>query len=130
MIALLALLQVAAVPPEPGPVTRRPVMGPGLALPDEIAPAVVPYMQCLLDSRGVRSTRDGRDVPPVFAKGTDCSPQRKLSAQRADEMLRQAGGRSAEKRRTLIESTLASLEAFVAKAPPSPTPTKDSNAPN
>src|SRR3982751_6064059 len=102
MIALLALLvQVTATPPEPGPVTRRPVMGPRLALPDAIAPAVVPYMQCLLDTRGVRTTRDGRDQPPVFAKGADCSPQRKLSTQRADEMLRQAGGRSAEERRTL-----------------------------
>jgi hypothetical protein len=87
-------------------------------------------MQCLLDSRGVRSTRDGGDLPPVFAKGTDCYPQRKLSAARADEMLRQAGGKCAEERRALIESTLASLEDFVAKTTPAPAAGKDHNAPN
>jgi len=131
MIALLALLiQAPAAPPTPDPVTRRPVVGSRLALPDKIAPAVVPYMQCLLDSRGVRSTLDGRAVPPLVAKGTDCSAQRKLGAQRADEMLRKAGGKSAEERRALIESTLTSLEDFIANTTRSPTPAKGSNATN
>jgi hypothetical protein len=131
MIPVLTLLfQAAPAAPPPESFTRRPVQGSRLALPDEIAPAIVPYLQCLLDSRGVRSTRDGHDVPPVVARGADCSAQRKLGAQRADEMLLQSGGKSADQRRALIESTLRSLEDFVAQTTHSPPAEKDSNASN
>jgi hypothetical protein len=99
-------------------------------IPDAIAPAVVPYFECLLGSTGVSVRDGGREMPPAAARGADCSAQRSLAATRADDMLRQAGGKSRVERRALIDATLASAEDFAAKSAPSPDPRKASDAPN
>ena len=86
-----------------------------LEIPDEIAPAIVPYFQCLLASRGIPLTREGRVVTPTVAPGTDCSSQRLEAAQRAETMLRNRHDRNEGERAQFIEATLASLDRTAAQ---------------
>ena len=51
MIGLLFFVAVQASPTPP--VMERAVPIASLAIPDEIAPAIVPYIRCLMASRGV-----------------------------------------------------------------------------
>ena len=71
MIGLVFALALTGPGAPPPPLLSRPGV-PGaelrvnarLDIPDEIAPAVVPYMQCLLASAGVPSYARGRPLPP------------------------------------------------------------------
>jgi hypothetical protein len=74
-----------------------------LAIPDEIAPAVRPYMQCL-------GRADPRK-PPRSGNGSLCRAERARAASDSDRMLRRAG-RGKPYRRALIEKTLAEIDAF------------------
>jgi hypothetical protein len=76
-----------------------------LAIPDEIAPAVRPYMQCLGAAR---------------PQGSGCRAERAKAAADSDRMLRRRGGRSKEARRALIEKTLAEVDAFHRAFAPAP----------
>jgi hypothetical protein len=94
---------------------RRAVPTARLVIPDEIAPAVVPYMRCLDASLGMEVRNQGRVLapPPGIALGSDCSRYRAIAAGQADDMLRaQHRGRRSE-RRAFIERTLAGIDAFV-----------------
>jgi hypothetical protein len=135
MIELIALFLMSAAapasratppPPDQGAeqrTIRREVPTARLVIPDEIAPAVVPYMRCLDGSLGLQVRSQGRVLPPPhgIALGSDCSGRRAIAARQADEMLRaqHRGGRS--QRRAFIERTLASMDDFVgARAHPLP----------
>jgi hypothetical protein len=92
-----------------------------LDIPDEIAPAIVPYFRCLLASAGQTEKSGGRVVPPPkgIAKGSDCAAFRKQAARNADRMLRVQGGRSSAERKAFIEKALQEMDA-VPLGPPAP----------
>jgi hypothetical protein len=98
-------------------VTRR------LDIPDEIAPAIVPYMMCLSASAGTPVYTEGKKrlipPPPGIGKGAGCSAQRARAAVDAEQLLRRRGGRNKKARRALIEKTLAEIDAFE-RAPAAP----------
>lgn len=93
-----------------------------LHIPDEIAPAVLPYMSCRLGSAGVplRRSRDGADVAPAVAVGADCSDSRAEAARHAEAMLRAQRRGSRSDRRAFVERVLLSIDDFVTTtlAPP------------
>lgn len=119
VISLAAALAQAgqAAPPEAGeivhpPLVRRAAPVARLDIPDEIAPAVLPYMGCLMARDGTE-VRGGFDPRPVgVGRGADCGPYREAARRRADAILHRIGGRGADERRAYIERTLASMEAF------------------
>jgi hypothetical protein len=112
MLKSIFLIAALQTPPPAEPVARESVVSATLDIPDEIAPAVVPYMMCLLGSAGIEMRREGQAVAPAAEKGADCSGQRKLAAERADKMLKQAGRGDREARTAFIEKTLVSMERF------------------
>jgi hypothetical protein len=128
-----SLLQAGEPPPAPPPV-RRSVARRVLDIPDEIAPAILPYLQCAMASRGVqqRTTVDGPIVRPAAPVGTDCSPRRTQAARRAEDMLRTQGRGDLAERRAFVERVLAGVDDFVAGAgrPPADPPAGDSDAQN
>jgi hypothetical protein len=104
--------------------TREDPIG-GLHIPDEIAPAIVPYMTCQLQSHGVRIGPPGAQaVQSPQQQGMDCSVVRKRAAQQAERLLDRQGRGSARERRAFVERVLANADAFVAQAaaPPSASP--------
>jgi hypothetical protein len=117
LAAALAQASPAAPPPPDQPGQPQIVMRAEalahLDVPDEIAPAVLPYMGCLMarDGAEVRGRLDPR--PLGTGPGTDCGPHRETAQQRADTLLRRMGGRSADERSAYIERTLVSMEAFI-----------------
>jgi hypothetical protein len=114
-VVLSAVLGISqAAEPESPPTIRRAVPMASLQIPDELAPAVLPYMGCLMarDGTDVRGSFDPR--PRGVERGGDCTPYRLQAAQRADAILRQIGSRSADERRVYVEQTLTSIEAFQA----------------
>jgi hypothetical protein len=116
MIALVVLSMIAAQA-QPGqavqpPLVRRAAPTARLDIPDELAPAVLPFMGCLMarDGTEVRGGFDPR--PRGVGRGADCGPYREQARSRADMILVRIGGRGADERRVYIERTLASIEAF------------------
>ena len=83
-----------------------------LHIPDEVSPAVEPYLQCRLQSLGatVKGT-DGKAVEPVVEKGGDCSALRAKAAIDADAMLVKAGKNEAD-RTAMVQETLKSIDDF------------------
>ena len=82
-----------------------------IEIPDEIIPAIVPYVMCTSFSRGIRIISENVEIPPTVEKGADCSEQRKKSAQLADKMLQQQGNANKADRMRFIETALASIDA-------------------
>jgi hypothetical protein len=116
-ILFLAIAQAASPSDiETPPTTLRRVPIGTLVIPDEIAPAVVPYMSCLYASRGIAISSNGVRERPVVAEGADCVPHRERAARRAERMLRDQGSGSRDERRAYVEAVLGRLEAFVVEA--------------
>ena len=105
------------------PVVRAAVKTASLRIPDEIAPAVVPYMGCLLARDGVEVRGKIDPRPPGVSKGADCAPFRKRAAKDAHVLLKRQGMRSRAERTAFIERTLTSIENF---PKPGATPPTDS----
>jgi hypothetical protein len=106
--------------------------GASLDIPDEIAPAIVPYVICKTASAGIPMYTEGRErliAPPAgFVKGVDCTAVRRQAARNADRLLRDRGGMTRKARSELIERTLAGADAFHRSAVPPPSRVPD--APN
>ena len=118
MIAYLALLMMVGVQ-EDRPQTGTVVVESGpLTIPDEIAPAVIPYMACLTAAKG-SPLRNGPGAPEAlpgrYKVGQDCSAVRAEASRNADRMLK--GKRSRKERADLVNSTLTSIDTFVGSLP-------------
>jgi hypothetical protein len=100
-------------PPPPTLASDRP-MG-HLNIPDEIAPAIVPYVNCVMASRGVQMRSSGNAVQaPAVPAGSDCTPARAEAARQADAMLAGQHRGSRQQRQALIERTLTNVDNFAA----------------
>jgi hypothetical protein len=110
LIMLFAIQTPAAQQPAaPGTVTVEQ----NLNIPDEIAPAIIPYVNCRVSSQGVPMRNErGETLDAVVPPGGDCTPHRKQAAARANAMLKQYTDLSRMKRRDLIENTLNSIDKF------------------
>jgi hypothetical protein len=106
----------SAEDPRP-PNLRRAVPLGTLDIPDEIAPAIVPYMQCLYSSRGIQMRRGAEVLAPAVPEGTDCSSRRQEAARNADRTLRNQGRGTRAERATYVEAVLASVDRFVSSMP-------------
>jgi hypothetical protein len=128
MIAVLVLGALAmpiAPAAEPAPLVRREKLEGRLVIPDEIAPAIVPYMTCQLLAHGVRIGPPGaaQAIPTAEQRQADCSGARQEAARRAERLLEQRGRGNAAERQAAVERVLASADAFVAQtAPPASGP--------
>ena len=58
-----------------------------LDIDDDLVPAVIPYLNCLTDSRGVRRYSDGNLEKPKFPVGADCREQRSLAEKNSVRLL-------------------------------------------
>jgi hypothetical protein len=120
--ALGALQAEPPAAPEPGqPVTRMAVREMGrFDIPDELVPAVIPYMLCLDASHGIEVRAHGRTVPPPpgISRGSDCSSYRSRAARQGDRLLRRAGVRGRDERRARVEAVLSGAERFTASNDP------------
>gem|GEM_PF-6487366 len=110
MLVMLAALTMQPVPAE----VRSEVRG-RLIIPDEIGPAIAPYVRCRIASAGIeiRSSMDGPVERPAAAVGADCAQVRRQAAERAQQMLRNRRGGTEADRRALVERTLTSVDNFV-----------------
>lgn len=135
MLASIVLGLALAIPPAPagapsGSVAeaRRPVLTSDvpmarLTIPDEVAPAVAPYLRCQLLSHGVRMGPPGaQTVPTPGQLGADCSGARRESARLAERLLKRQRRGSAAERRAFVEKVLASVDDFVGKTTQLPLP--------
>lgn len=83
-----------------------------LHIPDEVAPAVQPYLDCRLQSLGatIKHT-DGKLADSLVEKGGDCSALRTKAATDADAMLVKTGKDEAD-RTKMVQDTLKSIDDF------------------
>jgi hypothetical protein len=84
----------------------------GIHIPDEIAPAVLPYAGCIMAREGVRVVGELDPRPPGVGRGADCSSYRKKAAEDADVILERIRFGSREERAAFIEKTLRSMDDF------------------
>jgi hypothetical protein len=84
--------------------------------PDEIVPAVLPYLACLYASRGL-PLLNGTDRQAIAAKvavGADCTAVRRQAEQNALTLLRSRPDNNGRSPDALVASTLASMDGYVA----------------
>jgi hypothetical protein len=104
-----------------------------LDIPDELAPAVVPYMNCLVTSMGHVARNERGAVPPSpgVSQGSDCSLQRQQAQTLGEQLLERRGMTDPEQRRQRVDSVLSGARDFL--MPPMPVTgdeTEDRNAPS
>ncbi len=130
-----ALLLLALVGQDPKvesgePVARVPDMVIGSHnVPDELVPALIPFMNCLAASSGIPVISNGRPVPPPpgITRGSDCGASRQQAQLRGDQILRRLGVEDGEQRRVRVEAALVNAENFAAMSrnPPPPSQPAD-----
>lgn len=95
---------------------RLPQVESSLEIPDEIAPAVMPYMLCQVASAGVPMYTEGKKAlippPPGITKGSDCGAARAKAATDADRMLKRAGRKGKAERGAYVEKVLRDMDEF------------------
>jgi hypothetical protein len=122
----IALWMLLSLQPATGPAIGNGPPGTitvqrSLTIPDEIAPAMIIYLNCLTSSQGVPLINErGEAMERVVPKGGDCTAHRKEAADKADWMLREYTNRSRKERRQLIENTLDSLDESMPRYPERP----------
>ena len=92
-----------------------------LHTPDEIAPAVLPYLACLYATRGLPLLR-GTDGQPISGgtpgPGNDCSAVRGHARDDALKLLQGKPMPSAGSPETFVENTLLEMDSYVATLSP------------
>ena len=107
---MIAMLMLGMIQPAEEPTIIRERQT--LALPSEIAPAVAPYLMCMLEDRNARipGSRTGEAVRAAIEQlRTDCRDERDGAELRAREMLRASNGPEAD-REQMIEGALISID--------------------
>lgn len=104
------------------PSLERQAAVSSMQIPDEIAPAVVPYVRCVIASAGVPMYTAGRKAlippPPGIGKGSDCSAIRHKAAQDAEKLLKRSGKMPRRERQAFIERVLSEAGNFSIPTPP------------
>ncbi len=130
MLLLLGLVGQDQKMESSEPVTRVPDVVIGSHnVPDELVPALIPFMNCLAASSGIPVVSNGRPVPPPpgITRGSDCRASRQQAQLRGDQILRRLGVENGEQRRIRVETALVSAENFAAMSrnPPPPSQPAD-----
>jgi len=116
MASRLLLLAAAGAPQvEPTAVTRA---RPQLHTPDQIAPAVLPYLACLYAQRGLPLLRASDGSQVQYDRGTgDCSAARTRAQADAAKLLQGKVVPNGLTPDEFIDRTLADMDAYVASLP-------------
>jgi hypothetical protein len=112
--ALSALLQAQQpAPPPPVPDTAADLH---FHAPDEIVPAVLPYLACLYASRGLPllNGTDRQAIASKVALGGDCSAVRRIAEQNAIGSLTNTPAANGRSPMAVVAETLSSIDAYVA----------------
>src|SRR3954471_8073183 len=83
--------------------------------PDQIVPAVLPYLACLYASRGL-PLLNGTDRQSIASKvgvGGDCSGVRRQAEKEAIALLRDKADSSGAASATIVADTLSSMDTYV-----------------
>ena len=109
---------LADAPNQP-PVMKSKVQAGSVTIPDEIAPAVVPYLFCLNNAvnEGIRKTGKGADAAQTrVIEGQAlqfCRPNRETAAKNANTLMKKNNRKLKEADRTAtIEAVLVNIEAM------------------
>jgi len=115
-LLIAASLGWAAQVNGPSPTVSSDVPLGSITFPDEIAPAIMPYLDCLYDSHGVRRgpPGDSQTIPSPDLLGADCGEARRHAASRAESILRTQNRGSTSQRRAYVERVLGRVDRFAA----------------
>lgn len=123
LLAILLLAQAPASASQPLNSITVPVMTGRLVIPDEIAPAVMPYMACKLRAAGVPVRKAGAPIPPQSKpSGENCAPVREKASRDALAMLERAKINPPQGRVAFVAKTLDQIDQFTPAAPGQPAP--------
>ena len=123
MLGLLLLLGAQDVPA--ATITRE--RSKSVTIPDEIAPAVFPYLRCLSDGFNAESKKHGAVLDGGALKSANvaarsgCAKERVEAKTQAEQLLKKQGSAPAADRAKLIEDALTGVEGiFEDTNPPAP----------
>jgi hypothetical protein len=86
-----------------------------IKVPDEIAPAVGPYITCRIMASGTPLIVEGKPVNYTLPGQTDCAKVRANAAREADKFLVRQGMNDKAKRHAFIDKALTDADSFTAK---------------
>jgi hypothetical protein len=119
LILLAALFASSGQQTEVG--SRAPLRTQSLHTPDQISPAVLPYLACLYAARGLPLLRgiDGRPISTGEpGAGGDCSTVRERAREQALKLIDGKQLPDNVSPEIFVENTLSEMDSYVASVPP------------
>ncbi len=111
VLSLLSTTQVYAQPVRTVETTEK--IG-SIKVPDEIAPAVGPYLTCRIMASGTPLVVEGKPVSYNLPGQTDCAKVRENAAREAEKLLIRKGMSDKTERQAFVDKALADVDAFTA----------------
>ncbi|QNO28295.1 hypothetical protein EEB18_004900 [Sphingopyxis sp. OPL5] len=111
---LFALLSTAQADAQPTRTVETTEKIGSIKVPDEIAPAVGPYITCRIMASGTPLIVEGKPVNYNLPGQTDCAKVRENAAREADKLLTQQGMSDKAKRQAFVDRVLADADSFAA----------------
>jgi len=111
---LFAFLSMGQGDPQPVRTVETTEKIGSIEVPDEIAPAVGPYITCRIMASGTPLIVEGKPVNYTLPGQTDCAKVRENAAREADKLLARHGMRDKAKRQAFIDKALADADSFTA----------------
>lgn len=110
----IALASTAQADPQPSRTVETTEKVGSIKVPDEIAPAVGPYITCRIMASGTPLIVDGKPVNYNLPGQTDCAKVRENAAREADKLLARQGMGDRAQRQAFVDKALADADAFTA----------------
>lgn len=109
---LFALLSLGQGDPQPVRTVETMEKIGSMEIPDEIAPAIGPYITCRIMASGTPLIVDGKPVNYNLPSQTNCAKVRENAAREADKLLTQQGMSDKAKRQVFVDKVLADADNF------------------
>lgn len=114
LVLVLTLLSMAQADAQPVRTVETTEKIGSIKVPDEIAPAVGPYITCRIMVSGTPLIVEGKPVSYNLPGQTDCAKVRENAAREADKLLVGQGMRDKAKRQAFVDKVLADADSFTA----------------
>lgn len=111
---LFALLSMGQGDPQPVRTAETAEKIGSIEVPDEIAPAIGPYITCRIMASGTPLIVEGKPVNYNLPGQTDCAKVRENAAVESDKLLTRRGMNDEAERQAFVDKVLADADSFTA----------------
>ena len=115
LFAMLTASTQAEDAPKPVTIIESKVKLGSIDIPNEIGPAIAPYMTCRILASGTELRVEGKALNAEKPSAADCDTKKEKAVKYAHELLKKQGVSNKNERTSLIDKTMAEVDVFAAQ---------------